>query len=136
MLSLIFSSRRWIGVKSLKSGVVRKKGLFELARDRRRELEAELKKMTPVNGRAVLVFRAKCGCCVGSYIIDVSSNVYDPIKWDLVRKIKEKKVDCVAHPTDVNSEAFLLDILGNFWFPRFLLLSGIYTTHVGPAFWS
>jgi hypothetical protein len=28
-------------------------------------LEAELKKMAPANGRAVLVFRARCGCSVG-----------------------------------------------------------------------
>ncbi|KAI3669989.1 hypothetical protein L6452_41540 [Arctium lappa] len=42
-----------------------KKGLFELPRDYHKELEAELKKMAPVNGRAVLVFRARCGCSVG-----------------------------------------------------------------------
>lgn len=46
-----------------KDGV--KKGLFELPRDHHRELEAELKKMAPPNGRAVLVFRARCGCSVG-----------------------------------------------------------------------
>ncbi|XP_022751932.1 uncharacterized protein At5g19025-like isoform X2 [Durio zibethinus] len=42
-----------------------KKGLFELPRDHHKELEAELKKMAPVNGRAVLVCRARCGCSVG-----------------------------------------------------------------------
>uniref|UniRef100_A0A5B7B0W4 Ribosomal protein L34e superfamily protein n=1 Tax=Davidia involucrata TaxID=16924 RepID=A0A5B7B0W4_DAVIN len=42
-----------------------KRGLFELPRDHHRELEAELKKMAPPNGRAVLVFRARCGCSVG-----------------------------------------------------------------------
>ncbi|KAL2492437.1 Uncharacterized protein Adt_28065 [Abeliophyllum distichum] len=42
-----------------------RKGLFELPRDHHRELEAELKKMAPPNGRAVLVFRARCGCSVG-----------------------------------------------------------------------
>ncbi|KAL2532086.1 Ribosomal protein L34e superfamily protein [Abeliophyllum distichum] len=42
-----------------------KKGLFELPRDHHRELEAELKKMAPPKGRAVLVFRARCGCSVG-----------------------------------------------------------------------
>ncbi|KAM1112207.1 hypothetical protein EV2_046231 [Malus domestica] len=42
-----------------------KKGLFELPRDHHRELEAELKKMAPPNGRAVLLFRARCGCSVG-----------------------------------------------------------------------
>ncbi|PWA62231.1 Ribosomal protein L34Ae [Artemisia annua] len=42
-----------------------RKGLFELPRDYHKELEAELKKMAPVNGRAVLVFRARCGCSVG-----------------------------------------------------------------------
>ncbi|KAJ7970996.1 Ribosomal protein [Quillaja saponaria] len=46
-----------------KDGV--KKGLFELFRDHHRELEADLKKMAPPNGRAVLVFRARCGCSVG-----------------------------------------------------------------------
>ncbi|KAL6994211.1 hypothetical protein U1Q18_012318 [Sarracenia purpurea var. burkii] len=46
-----------------KDGV--KKGLFELPRDHHRELESELKKMAPPNGRAVLVFRARCGCSVG-----------------------------------------------------------------------
>ncbi|KAF5792040.1 hypothetical protein HanRHA438_Chr09g0413401 [Helianthus annuus] len=42
-----------------------KKGLFELPRDYHKELEAELKKLAPINGRAVLVFRARCGCSVG-----------------------------------------------------------------------
>lgn len=42
-----------------------KNGLFELRRDYHKELEAELKKMAPINGRAVLVFRARCGCSVG-----------------------------------------------------------------------
>ncbi|XP_019185499.1 PREDICTED: uncharacterized protein At5g19025-like [Ipomoea nil] len=55
-------------VKSLKcagkNGV--KKGLFELPRDHHLELEAELKKMAPPNGRAVLLFRARCGCSVGT----------------------------------------------------------------------
>ncbi|CAN6864968.1 unnamed protein product [Brassica oleracea] len=41
------------------------RGLFELPRDHHCELEAELKKMAPINGRAVLVFREKCGCSVG-----------------------------------------------------------------------
>ncbi|TKY65172.1 structural constituent of ribosome [Spatholobus suberectus] len=42
-----------------------KKGLFKLPCDHHRELEAELKKMAPPNGRAVLVLRARCGCSVG-----------------------------------------------------------------------
>lgn len=42
-----------------------KRGLFELPRDHHRELEAELRKMAPPNGRAVLIFRARCGCSVG-----------------------------------------------------------------------
>lgn len=42
-----------------------KKGVFELARDHHRELESELKKMAPPNGRAVLLFRGRCGCSVG-----------------------------------------------------------------------
>ncbi|XVF14284.1 hypothetical protein REPUB_Repub09cG0045600 [Reevesia pubescens] len=47
----------------VKDGV--KKGHFELPRNHHKELEAELKKMAPVNGRAVLLFRARCGCSVG-----------------------------------------------------------------------
>ncbi|KAJ8775100.1 hypothetical protein K2173_020104 [Erythroxylum novogranatense] len=47
----------------VKDGV--KRGLFELPRDHHRELEAELKKMAPPNGRAVLIFRARCGCSIG-----------------------------------------------------------------------
>ncbi|GFQ02141.1 uncharacterized protein at5g19025 [Phtheirospermum japonicum] len=39
-----------------------KKGLYEV---HHKELEAELKKMAPPNGRAILVFRARCGCCIG-----------------------------------------------------------------------
>ncbi|KAE8678447.1 hypothetical protein F3Y22_tig00111409pilonHSYRG00118 [Hibiscus syriacus] len=46
-----------------KDGVTR--GLLELLHNRHKELEAELKRMAPVNGRAVLIFRAKCGCSVG-----------------------------------------------------------------------
>lgn len=46
-----------------KGGV--KKGLFELPRDHHKELEAELKKMAPMNGKAVLIFRARCGCPIG-----------------------------------------------------------------------
>lgn len=42
-----------------------KKGLFKLPCDHHRELEAELKKMAPINGRAILVLRGKCGCSVG-----------------------------------------------------------------------
>ncbi|KAG4181960.1 hypothetical protein ERO13_A09G015000v2 [Gossypium hirsutum] len=42
-----------------------KRGLFELPPDHHKELETELKKMAPVNGRAVLVFQARCGCSVG-----------------------------------------------------------------------
>ncbi|KAK8260439.1 hypothetical protein V6Z11_D13G121200 [Gossypium hirsutum] len=42
-----------------------KRGLFELPPDHHKELETELKKMPPINGRAVLVFQARCGCSVG-----------------------------------------------------------------------
>ncbi|XP_051117962.1 uncharacterized protein At5g19025-like [Andrographis paniculata] len=42
-----------------------KNGLFELRRDHHRDLEAELKKMAPPNGRAVMIFRASCGCPIG-----------------------------------------------------------------------
>lgn len=42
-----------------------KMGLFELPCDHHRELEAELRNMAPPNGRAVLIFRVRCGCSVG-----------------------------------------------------------------------
>ncbi|RZC88793.1 hypothetical protein C5167_031166 [Papaver somniferum] len=55
--------------KSSNSSVVKEgsggKGLLQLSIDRHRELEAELRKIAPPNGRAVLVFRARCGCSVG-----------------------------------------------------------------------
>lgn len=53
-------------VKNSDSNSVRygKKGLFEFPKDYHRELEADLKKMAPANGRVVLVFRARCGCSV------------------------------------------------------------------------
>ncbi|KAF6147733.1 hypothetical protein GIB67_006706 [Kingdonia uniflora] len=37
---------------------------LELGRDHK-ELEAELKRMAPLNGRTVLIFRAPCGCPAG-----------------------------------------------------------------------
>lgn len=37
---------------------------LELGKDHK-ELEAELKKMAPLNGRTVLIFRATCGCPAG-----------------------------------------------------------------------
>lgn len=55
-------------VKSSSSNLTKdgvKIGLFELPRDHHRELEAELKKMAPPNGRAVLDFKARCGCSIG-----------------------------------------------------------------------
>lgn len=52
------------GAVKTKDGAV-KKGFFKLPCDHHRELEAELKKMAPPNGRAVLVLRARCGCSVG-----------------------------------------------------------------------
>ncbi|CAN6802591.1 unnamed protein product [Brassica oleracea] len=56
-----------VAIAEISNPALRKiqRGLFELPRDYHRELEAELKKMAPINGRAVLVFRAKCGCSVG-----------------------------------------------------------------------
>ncbi|XP_020572802.1 uncharacterized protein At5g19025-like [Phalaenopsis equestris] len=45
------------------------KGFFELSEDYNREFGAELKKMAPLNGRAVLIFRAKCGCCAGRMVV-------------------------------------------------------------------
>ncbi|KAF6134490.1 hypothetical protein GIB67_028511 [Kingdonia uniflora] len=65
----------------LKNGVVRDKGFFRLSEDHHKELEAELKKMAPINGRAVLVFRGRCGCAAGTM------EVAGPKK---VRKIKSK----------------------------------------------
>lgn len=44
-------------------------GFFELNGDRHKELEAELKKVAPVNGRVVLVFRARCGCSAGKMVV-------------------------------------------------------------------
>ncbi|KAL6553017.1 hypothetical protein OROGR_006859 [Orobanche gracilis] len=55
-----------------------KKGLFEV---HHKELEAELRKLAPPNGRAVLVFRARCGCSVGRM------EVLGPRKY---RKINKK----------------------------------------------
>ncbi|KAF8389775.1 hypothetical protein HHK36_024294 [Tetracentron sinense] len=55
-------------VKNSSSSLVKDgggKGLFELGLDHHKELEAELRKMAPPNGRAVLVFRTRCGCSVG-----------------------------------------------------------------------
>ncbi|CAH8258973.1 unnamed protein product [Arabidopsis lyrata] len=46
-----------------------KRGMIELPRVHHRELEAELKKMAPPNGRAVLVFRARCGCSVRRLVV-------------------------------------------------------------------
>ncbi|KAG6578578.1 hypothetical protein SDJN03_23026, partial [Cucurbita argyrosperma subsp. sororia] len=62
----------------VKNGV--KKGLFELPRDHHRELEAELKKMAPPNGRAVLIFRARCGCSVGRLEVPGSRKQLKKIK--------------------------------------------------------
>lgn len=43
-----------------------KKGIFKLPRDYHQELEAELKRMAPPNGRAILVYRGRCGCSIGT----------------------------------------------------------------------
>lgn len=51
------------------SGYGKKGGRLELPRVHHRELEAELKKMAPPNGRAVLVFRARCGCSVRRLVV-------------------------------------------------------------------
>ncbi|CAM8961428.1 unnamed protein product [Rhodiola kirilowii] len=51
----------------------------ELGEDHK-ELEAELKKMAPINGRTVLIFRAPCGCPTGRM------EVWGPKK---VRRIKK-----------------------------------------------
>lgn len=44
-------------------------GLFELPRDHHRKLETQLKKMAPPNGRAVLLYRARCGCSLGRLVV-------------------------------------------------------------------
>ncbi|KAI3688344.1 hypothetical protein L1987_82056 [Smallanthus sonchifolius] len=53
-------------VKYLSAGRTTDYGLkaLEFGKDHK-ELEAELKKMAPVNGRTVLIFRASCGCTAG-----------------------------------------------------------------------
>ncbi|XP_057956023.1 uncharacterized protein At5g19025-like [Malania oleifera] len=38
---------------------------LELALEDHKELQAELKRMAPLNGRTVLIFRAPCGCPLG-----------------------------------------------------------------------
>ncbi|KAJ4959818.1 hypothetical protein NE237_019728 [Protea cynaroides] len=40
-------------------------GLLELVQEHHKELENELRKMAPANGRAIIVFRARCGCPIG-----------------------------------------------------------------------
>merc|ERR1712100_573452 len=55
-------------VKNSSSSVEKDGGgneFFNLTQDHHKELGAELKKMAPPNGRAVLIFRATCGCSVG-----------------------------------------------------------------------
>uniref|UniRef100_A0A1D1XHZ6 Uncharacterized protein At5g19025 n=1 Tax=Anthurium amnicola TaxID=1678845 RepID=A0A1D1XHZ6_9ARAE len=42
---------------------------FELNEGHHRELEAELKKMAPPRGRAILLFQEKCGCSVGRLVV-------------------------------------------------------------------
>ncbi|XP_068638062.1 uncharacterized protein At5g19025 [Aristolochia californica] len=56
------------------------KGLFELGEGYHRELEAELKKVAPPNGRAVLIFRARCGCAVAKL------QVWGPKKLKQIKK--------------------------------------------------
>lgn len=50
---------------SPKNGRV-KKGIFRLPVDYHQELEVELKRMAPPNGKAILVYRGRCGCCIGT----------------------------------------------------------------------
>ncbi|MQM05887.1 hypothetical protein Taro_038702 [Colocasia esculenta] len=42
---------------------------FELNEGHHKELEAELKKMAPPRGRAILLFQEKCGCSVGRLVV-------------------------------------------------------------------
>lgn len=43
---------------------------FELNEFHHRELEAELRKMAPPRGRAILLFQEKCGCSVGKLVVN------------------------------------------------------------------
>lgn len=56
-------------------------GLFELGEDYNRELGAKLRKMAPLNGRAVLVFRAKCGCSAGRMVVWGQKKSRKANKW-------------------------------------------------------
>uniref|UniRef100_A0A7N0SW95 Ribosomal protein L34e superfamily protein n=1 Tax=Kalanchoe fedtschenkoi TaxID=63787 RepID=A0A7N0SW95_KALFE len=42
-----------------------REGMVRFRREHVRELEARLRKMAPVNGKAVLIYRARCGCNAG-----------------------------------------------------------------------
>ncbi|KAI4389053.1 hypothetical protein MLD38_001317 [Melastoma candidum] len=52
---------------SRKAGSSQVKNLFELPMFQHKELEAELRRIAPPNGRAMLVFRARCGCPIGRF---------------------------------------------------------------------
>ncbi|KAK9116711.1 hypothetical protein Sjap_015658 [Stephania japonica] len=45
------------------------KGIFRLSHEHHREIELELRKMAPPNGRVVLMFRKKCGCPIGRMVV-------------------------------------------------------------------
>lgn len=62
-------------------------GFFELGEDYNRELGAKLKKMAPLNGRAVLIFRSKCGCSAGRMV------VWGQKKSRKVKKMKASESD-------------------------------------------
>ncbi|KAJ8574022.1 hypothetical protein K7X08_010533 [Anisodus acutangulus] len=55
--------------------------------DERKELEAELKRMAPRNGRTVLIFRAQCGCpaevVLLLYYVEIEENleISNYMKW-------------------------------------------------------
>lgn len=43
--------------------------LIELSGDHQREIEGQLRKVAPPNGRILLIFRAKCGCSAGRMVV-------------------------------------------------------------------
>ncbi|KAJ4973173.1 hypothetical protein NE237_006347 [Protea cynaroides] len=58
-------------------------GLLEFVQEHHKDLENELRKMAPANGRAVIVFRARCGCPIGRMEVPGQKKL---------RKIKRSKV--------------------------------------------
>lgn len=82
-----------------------KKGRVELPRVHHRELEAELKKMAPPNGRAVLVFRARCGCSVRRLVVSGPKKQQRKIKkWKKREREREMRwlyFSFVSHKNEI-----------------------------------